>query len=136
MNATQLGAKGQAIVTAGLFEGFLILVSAIVILNWWRAAHGGLQRNPHLGLRTPATLRNEDSWRAGNRAAARTAPWYLGFLTVEGAALFAAAGQGWRLVVALVGGAGVVVLIGLMIATAVVGSRAASAVDGAPEPFA
>jgi hypothetical protein len=115
---------------AGVIELLLAGFSVLVLVNWWRASHGDLARNAYVGLRTESTLRNAQSWAAGNRAAARTAPLYLVFHGGLSAALFAAAGHGWRVVVCFVGGAGLLILIGLLIYSAVVGGRAARAVGG------
>jgi SdpI/YfhL protein family len=136
MTPTQLEVQGQAIFIAALIELVLGGMSALLIVNWWRAARGDLARNPYLGIRTESTLRNEQTWVAGNRAAIRTAPLYLLFNAALAAALFPAAWHGWRLVICLVGGAGFVVLIGLMIWSAVVGSRAARQVGGPKDPRA
>jgi hypothetical protein len=136
MTPTQLEVQGQAIFIAALIQLVLGGMSALLIVNWWRAARGDLARNPYLGIRTESTLRNEQTWVAGNRAAIRTAPLYLLFNAALAAALFPAAWHGWRLVICLVGGAGFVVLIGLMIWSAVVGSRAARQVGGPKDPRA
>lgn len=100
-----------------------------MIANWSRAARGTLARNPHLGVRTPSTLRSETSWVAGNRAAVRTAPLYLVFNIGTCAALVALAAHGWRLVVVFAGSGGLVALIALSLYTAVIASRAARAAD-------
>ncbi len=136
MTPTQLDDQGQAIFMAGLVELVLGGMSALLIVNWWRAARGELARNPHLGIRTEATLRNEQTWVVGNRAATRTAPLYLLFNAALSGSIFPAAWHGWRLIVCLAGGAGFFVLIGLMIWSAVVGSRAARRVGGPKEPRA
>jgi uncharacterized membrane protein len=125
-----VSAQGQAVLMATVIELVLAAMSVTVVVNWWRAARGGLERNAYIGLRTPSTLRNEQSWVTGNRAAARTAPLYLLFNAAMSAVLFAAAWHGWRLVVAFLGGGGFFVLIGLMICTAVIASRAARAAGG------
>jgi hypothetical protein len=118
----------QALLIAGFVGVTLAAISVAMIVNWSRATRGGLARNPYFGVRTPSTLRSEQSWVAGNRAAVRTAPLYLLFNAAICAALLVAALHGWRLVVAFIGGGGFFTLIGLMICTAVIASRAARAV--------
>jgi hypothetical protein len=119
----------EALWMAGFFGLSLAAISAVMIGNWSRAARGGLARNPHLGVRTPSTLRSEQSWVAGNRAAVRTAPLYLLFNLATCAVLVAVALQGWRFVVVLVGSGGLVTFLALSICTAVIASRAARAVE-------
>jgi SdpI/YfhL protein family len=118
----------QALLMAGFFGITLATISVIMIANWSRAARGGLARNPYLGVRTPSTLRSEQSWAAGNRAAVRLAPLYLLFNAATCAALIAVALHGWRLVVIFAGSGGLAALIALVICTAVIASRAARAV--------
>ncbi len=114
---------------AGLFGITLAALSVLMIVNWSRAARGGLARNPYLGVRTPSTLRSEQSWVAGNRAALRLAPLYLLFNVATCAVLVALALHGWRLVVIVAGSSGLVAVIALFIYTAVIASRAARAAD-------
>jgi hypothetical protein len=121
--------QGQAFVMAGVVELALAAMSVVTIVTFRRVARGGLARNPYVGLRTPSTMRSDQAWIAGHRAAAHTAPLYLLFNTVMCVSLGAAAWRGWRLVVAVIGGAGFVALIGLMICTAVIAGRAARAAD-------
>jgi SdpI/YfhL protein family len=123
----------QALLLAGVFAVTLAAISATMIANWSRAARGELQRNPHLGVRTPSTLRSEQSWMAGNRAALRLVPLFVLFNAVTSAALVAIALNGWRLVVILTGSGGLVAFIGLCICAAVIASRAARAADDQTE---
>jgi SdpI/YhfL family protein len=117
----------QALLMAGVFGIALATISVMMIVNWSRAARGGLERNSCLGVRTPSTLRSEQSWVAGNRAAARLAPLYLLFNVATSAGLVAVALHGWRLVVIFAGSGGLVTLIALSVCTAVIASRAARA---------
>ena len=119
----------EALGMAGFFGLGLAALSAVMIGNWSRAARGELARNPHLGVRTPSTLRSEQAWVAGNHAAVRTAPLYLLFNLATCAVLLAVALQGWRFVVVLVGSGGLVAFLALSICTAVIASRAARAVE-------
>ena len=119
----------QAMLMAGFFGIALAAICVMMIVNWSRAARGSLARNPYFGVRTPSTLRSEQSWVAGNRAAVRTAPLYLIYNAAMCAGLAAAALHGRRLVVAFIGGGGLFALIALMICTAVIANRAARAAD-------
>jgi hypothetical protein len=119
----------QALFIAGVFGIALATISVMMIVTWSRAARGGLERNSILGLRTPSTLRSEQSWVAGNRAAARLAALYLLFNVATSAALVVVALHGKRLVVILAGSGGLVALIALSICTAIIASRAARAAD-------
>jgi hypothetical protein len=121
--------QGQAFMMAGVVEFTLAAMSVLMIVISWRVARGGLARNPYVGLRTPSTMRSDQAWIVGHRAAAHTAPLYLLFNTIMCASLGAAAWRGWRLVVAFIGGGGFFALIGLIICTAVIASRAARAAD-------
>jgi uncharacterized membrane protein len=120
--------QGQAMMMAGLFELILALMSGLMIFNWRRAARGTLDRNAYVGIRLPSTLRSQEAWVAANRVAFRSAPVYLLFNIGMCAALFVAAGNGWRLVVAFIGGVGLFVLIILLSCTAFFANKAADAV--------
>jgi SdpI/YfhL protein family len=126
MNPAQL----QALVMAGVIELILAAMSVLAVANWRRAAGDGLERNAYLGIRTPSTMHNEQSWIAGNSAATHTAPLYLLFNAATSAGFFAAAWHGWRLVVAFLGGAGLFAFIGLLIYSAVIATRAGMAAGG------
>jgi hypothetical protein len=119
----------EALSMAGFFGLSLAALSAVMIGNWSRAARGELARNPHLGVRTPSTLRSEQAWVVGNRAAVRTAPLYLLFNLATCAVLVAIALQGWRFVVVLAGSGGLVAFLALSVCTAIIASRAARAAD-------
>lgn len=121
--------RDQALLMAVVIGVALAALSLLITGNWWRAARGELPRNPHLGIRTPSTLRTEQSWRAGNRAALRVVPLIALLNVATCAAMVVAAGQGWRLVVVCSAGAGLVGFIGLAIAATVVAGRAARAAD-------
>ena len=118
---------------AGFFAFAQIAISVMLVVNWWRAATGRLQRNLFLGVRTPATMRSEQSWVAGNRAALRLAPLYVLTTAPTCVALFAVALYGWRTIVVLLGIGGFAAVIVLSVYTAVIASRAANAADGQPD---
>jgi hypothetical protein len=50
----------------------IVLAVAIIAVNWW-AASGRLQRNQWVGIRIPSTMRSDQAWVAGHRAALRCA---------------------------------------------------------------
>jgi uncharacterized membrane protein len=102
-------------------------------MNWSRAATGQLQRNPFYGVRTPSTMRSEQAWVAGNRAALRLAPLLLLTTAATCVALFAVALYAWRTVVVLVGICGFTAVLALSIYTAAIANRAARSVDGHPD---
>jgi hypothetical protein len=127
MNQAQI--QGQAIFMAGAIELILALGSALMVVNWRRAARGTLDRNAYVGIRLPRPLRSREAWVAANRVAYRSAPLYALFNVGMCAGLFAAARHGWRLAVTLIGGGGFFALFVLMSCTAFFANRAANAVD-------
>jgi hypothetical protein len=54
----------------------IVLAVAIIAVNWW-AASGRLQRNQWVGIRIPSTMRSDQAWVTGHRAALRLTPLYL-----------------------------------------------------------
>jgi hypothetical protein len=132
MNQAQI--QAQAIFMAGAIELILALVSALMVVNWRRAARGTLDRNAYVGIRLPRPLRSREAWVAANRVAYRSAPLYALFNVGMCAGLFAAARHGWRLAVALIGGGGLSTLFVLMSCTAFFANRAANAVDAHTDP--
>jgi hypothetical protein len=132
MNQAQI--QGQAIFMAGAIELILALGSALMVVNWRRAARGTLDRNAYVGIRLPRPLRSREAWVAANRVAYRSAPLYALFNVAMCAGLFAAALHGWRLAVALIGGGGFFALFVLMSCTAFFANRAANAIDAHTDP--
>jgi hypothetical protein len=132
MNQAQI--QGQAIFMAGAIELILDLGSALMVVNWRRAARGTLDRNAYVGIRLPRPLRSREAWVAANRVAYRSAPLYALFNVGMCAGLFAAARHGWRLAVTLIGGGGFFALFVLMSCTAFFANRAANAVDAHTDP--
>lgn len=119
----------HALLVAGLFGVVLVLISAVMIWNWSRAARGVLPRNANLGVRTPSTLRSDQSWVAGNRAALRLAPLYLLYDAVACASLFLVARSGGRPAVIFAGSGALVGFVALSVFAAVIGGRAARSAD-------
>jgi hypothetical protein len=130
--APTFNASGRlvAILTAAAFAFVQILIGALLISNWSRAAKGQLQRNPNFGIRTPSTLRSEQAWIAGNRAALRQIPLYLVAGGAMVVALLTTALCASTIIVVLTGIGCFATFIGLTIYTAVTASRAARSADG------
>ncbi|SFT72066.1 SdpI/YhfL protein family protein [Actinopolyspora lacussalsi subsp. righensis] len=110
----------------------LIIVCAVVILAGlaalalgWRGLRGTLPRNRYAGVRTPAALRDDETFRLANRVAAP--PILAGgtIAVVVGCCLAAlgGTGTGW-----LITGIGVLGALVLIVAGGVLGGRAAAAV--------
>lgn len=119
-----------AILTAGCFAFVQILISVLLIGNWSAAANGHLQRNPYFGVRTPSTMRSEQAWTAGNRAALRLVPLYLLNGVANVVALLAAAMLTSTIIVVVTGIGCFTVFVALTLYTAVFASRAARSADG------
>jgi hypothetical protein len=132
MTHAHFEAQSQAMIAAGLIVCVFLALSGFVIVSCWRAGRDEVGHVRHSGMHTQATMRSQEAYIAGNRAAARTAPLHVVFNVVMSAALFAAAWHGWRAAVGFIGGAGVVGLIGVLICTAVVGNKAARRVAAGP----
>jgi hypothetical protein len=122
-------ARGQALFLAGLFSLGVFAVSAIFVTVCRRAASGQLVRNPRAGIRTPSTMRSDQAWVAGHRAAARHAPLYVVVALGISVALFACALHGMKWAVIVGGIAGVLVIVAMSIFSAVVASRTARKAD-------
>ncbi|MGV0594194.1 SdpI family protein [Mycolicibacterium porcinum] len=63
--------------------GLTILMASVTS----RAASGRLARNQWVGIRTPSTMRSDNAWVAGHRAAHRLVPLYVLNAVVACAAL-------------------------------------------------
>ena len=108
---------------------FAFLAFVLIAVDW-AAASGRLRRNQWVGIRIPSTMRSDQAWVAGHRAALRLMPLHL----FTGVALLVAAlcapTVGNVHFVGL-GGAGAFLLVALF--TAVIAGRAAKAVDDQPD---
>jgi hypothetical protein len=106
----------------------LLLCGAALVFVGWRGLRGRLPRNRKVGIRTPATMRSEEAFELGNRAAAPAT------LASGGVALLS--GVSVPLLPSLFS-AGLVTVMGvlggfvLMAVGGVIGNRAAEAM---PEP--
>lgn len=119
-----------ATLAAGSFAFVQILTGVLLIRNWSRAANGKLQRNPYFGIRTPSTMRSEQAWVAGNRAALRLVPLHLLTGVVTVIALLAVAMFTSTIIVVVTGICCLAVFFALIIYTAVFASRFARSADG------
>ncbi len=118
--------ESERVVLASFIAVTFVFLTALLIAIDWAAANGRLRRNQFIGVRTPSTMRSDQAWKAGHRAALRLMPLHL----LTGIAVLTAvfltrtvAG----LNVAGVSGATVFVVVALF--TAVVAGRAAKAVE-------
>jgi uncharacterized membrane protein len=124
----------QAMVLAALFASAPFLLSALLIPLLSRAAKGRLPRNQWVGIRTPSTMRSDQAWMAGHRAALRLAPLYLLTTVVTCVALLVAALFGSTVnIVVLVGLGGFALVLVATFCSAVVAGRAAKKADGYPD---
>ncbi|SDP75627.1 SdpI/YhfL protein family protein [Actinopolyspora xinjiangensis] len=113
----------------------LIIVCAVVIAAGcaalalgWLGLRGTLPRNRYVGVRTPAALRDDETFRLANRVAAPPILASGAIAVVVGGclAVLGGTGTGW-----LITGIGVFGALVLLVAGGVLGGRAAAA---APEP--
>lgn len=81
--------RTQALVLAAVIAVPAVLVSVLFIPLVSRAASGQLERNQWVGIRTPATMRSDQAWIAGHRAALRLVPLYVLTTVLSCAALLA-----------------------------------------------
>lgn len=117
-----------------LVVGLIMTTAAVavcILTMWviWTAARGKLKRNQWTGIRTPATMRSDTAWIAGHRAASRSAPAYISLSLGICALMVWALLRGWTFGVLLIGISALVVVLAVVIATAIVASRAANDVD-------
>lgn len=115
----------ERVVLASFIAVTFVFLTALLIAIDWAAAKGRLRRNQFVGIRTPSTMRSEQAWIAGHRAALRLTPVHL----VTGVSLLigvfcARTVSGLN----IVGVSGAIVFVVVALFTAVVAGRAAKAV--------
>lgn len=124
----------QLIVSAAMAAVAPIVICALLLTLCSRAANGRLPRNQWAGIRTPATMRSDQAWMAGHRAALRLAPVYLVITAIALAALlWAGIYASTNGVVMVIGLGGFAVLVVLLICTAIIANKAAKSVGDQPD---
>ena len=99
----------------------LLVVGAVLLLVGALAQRERLPRNPLVGIRIPATLRSDQAWRAGHRAAAPE-------MMIIGVGSLVAGSL--ALSFPTVGLVAIIALLGALVHNASVAHRAAEAADG------
>jgi SdpI/YfhL protein family len=116
----------ERVVLASFIAVTFVFLTALLIAIDWAAAKGRLRRNQFVGIRTPSTMRSDQAWVAGHRAALRLTPVHL----VTGISLLLGVVCA-RTVAGLniVGVGGAIAFVAVALFTAVVAGRAAKAVE-------
>lgn len=106
--------------------GLTILMASVTS----RAASGRLARNQWVGIRTPSTMRSDNAWVAGHRAAHRLVPLYVLNAVVACAALFVGVLSAFSIGAIMFIGIGLfATFTGISIYVAVAAGRAAKSSD-------
>lgn len=108
----------------------LVVIGGAALVIGWRGLRGQLPRNRYAGVRTAATMRDDSAFELGNRVAAPATLAGGAASLLCGLALLALPSLSAVIIVALLGGVGLVVLMGI---GGTLGHRAAAAL---PEPVA
>ncbi|HEY6819851.1 MAG TPA: SdpI family protein, partial [Mycobacterium sp.] len=67
----------QRVVVASLMATMFALLAFLLVAVDWAAASGRLRRNQWVGIRIPSTMRSDQAWVAGHRAALGLMPLHL-----------------------------------------------------------
>ncbi|APU18031.1 MULTISPECIES: SdpI family protein [Actinoalloteichus] len=126
--ATTAEPSALPLAVAVVLSVVLLLAGAALLVIGWRGMKETLPRNRFAGVRTAATLRSDEAFRVGNRAAGlpTLVSGAIGVLTAVGLLGLSGPAQ----LIAL--GVGVVGLLGLTVAGGVLGTRAAATVKDKP----
>lgn len=129
------GARYLIAVVMGLAQFGVAGVVAVVTA---RAASGTLRRNQWTGIRTPSTMRSDQAWTAGHRAAKRLTPLFFANANAIASCVLLAVGvvQRWSMVLmTVVATSAFATLIAIAIYAAIVAGRAARAAGDEPRGF-
>jgi SdpI/YfhL protein family len=118
--------EAERLVFTGFIAVTFIFLTALIIVIDWAGANGRLRRNRLVGIRTPSTMRSDQAWIAGHRAALRLTPLHL----VTGVSLLIGVFSARSVAgLNLVGVCGAIVFVAVALVTAIVAGRAAKAAE-------
>lgn len=124
----------ETLVTVGVWAFMPVLVTGVMIVVSARAADGRIARNQWVGIRTRSTMRTDEGWAAGHRAALRLWPLYVVTTLVIWVALGVATVSATNNVVHLMGFIVFAAILALVFYSAVVANKAAKAAEPHPDP--